>query len=85
VKKILKSVNIRRSYGQYCSALFSLTHSVDTKELKPGIAVLKNGNNLPSYMCGFMALSPAAEELDKKFLCKSGVFNHEMFKESAPK
>ena len=28
VKKVGKSVNIWRSYGQYCSALF-LTHSVD--------------------------------------------------------
>jgi len=29
VKKIWKSVNIWRSYGQYCSALFFLTHSVE--------------------------------------------------------
>ena len=28
VKNIWKSVNIWRSYGQYCSALFFLTHSV---------------------------------------------------------
>jgi len=28
VKEIWKSVNIWRSYGQYCSALFFLTHSV---------------------------------------------------------
>ena len=28
VKEVWKSVNICRSYGQYCSALFFLTHSV---------------------------------------------------------
>jgi len=28
VKEVWKSVNIWRSYGQYCSALFFLTHSV---------------------------------------------------------
>jgi len=36
-------------------------------------------------MRGFMALYPAIEELDKKFLCKSGVFDRDEFKESAPK
>ena len=30
VKEVWKSVNIWRSYGQYCSALFFLTHSVRT-------------------------------------------------------
>ena len=29
VKEVWKSVNIWRSYGQYCTALFFLTHSVD--------------------------------------------------------
>jgi len=36
-------------------------------------------------MCGFMALSPATEDLAKKFMCKSGVFDRDEFKESAPK
>jgi len=42
----------------------------------------------PLYMCGFVALSLAIEELDKnkKFLqCKSGVFDRNEFKESAAK
>jgi len=31
----------------------------------------------PSYVCVFMGLSPAIEELDKKFLCTSGVLDHD--------
>jgi len=34
-------------------------------------------------MCGFMALSQAIEAADKKFLCESGVFYHDDFKQSA--
>ena len=33
VKEVWKSVNIWRSYGQYCSALFFLTHSVYRRHL----------------------------------------------------
>ena len=39
----------------------------------------------PSYMCDFMGLSLAIEKPYKKFLCKSGIFSRDKFKESAHK
>jgi len=59
------------------------------KKLKLEVeAVLECGSSLPLVglyvrFCGF--ISGMLEELDKRLLCKSGVFEYARLKESAPK